>query len=180
MRRERHNFFLCRLFHLSPSTCSTPAANYWSGFGELRKSTFFNKPKSQQTAFFQIPQILSASWHDVVHVPGHISYLGFLLWHLWLSHPPRAHVNTCTQLTHALTNPYTKRKVLSLTKPKGKIYKTKNDNIKKIPPQLYYVTTNTNDKYVPYLLYLMVYKVFGGTPFTATHTHPIFSHFKCL
>ena len=29
------------------------------------------------------------------------------------------------------TNSCTKRKVLSLTKPKGKIYKTKNDNIKK-------------------------------------------------
>ena len=34
--------------------------------------------------------------------------------------------------THALS-----RKVLSLTKPKDKIYKTKNDNIKKIHPQLY-------------------------------------------
>ena len=34
--------------------------------------------------------------------------------------------------THALS-----RKVLSLTKPKEKIYKTKNDNVKKILPQLY-------------------------------------------
>ena len=34
--------------------------------------------------------------------------------------------------THALS-----RKVLSLTKPKDKIYKTKNDNIKKILLQLY-------------------------------------------
>ena len=42
------------------------------------------------------------------------------------------------------TNPCTKRKVLSLTKPIGKIYKTKNDNIKKIPPQLYYTITNWN------------------------------------
>ena len=94
--------------------------------------------ESQLTAFFQIPQILSASGHDVIHVPGHISYLGFLLWHLWLSHPPRAHVNTCAQCVH-LTNPCTKRKVLSLTKQKGKIYKTKNDNIKKISMQLYYI-----------------------------------------
>ncbi len=66
-----------------------------------------SKPKSQLTAFILIPQILSASGHDVIHVPGQISYLGFLLWHLWLSHPPRAHVNTHTQLTHALTNPCT-------------------------------------------------------------------------
>ena len=34
--------------------------------------------------------------------------------------------------THALS-----RKVLSLTKPKDKLYKTKNDNIKKILPQLF-------------------------------------------
>ena len=49
---------------------------------------------------------------------------GFLLWHLFLSHPPRSQVNTCTQCVH-LTNPCTKRTVLSLTKPKGQIYKTK-------------------------------------------------------
>ena len=33
------------------------------------------------------------------------------------------------------------RKVLSLTKPKDKIYKTKNDNIKKILLQLYNINT---------------------------------------
>ena len=42
-----------------------------------------------------------------------------------MTHPPRAHVNTCvqvcTQLTHVLS-----QKVLSLTKLKGKIYKTKS------------------------------------------------------
>ena len=51
---------------------------------------------------------------------------------------PRACVNTCTQCVH-LTNPCTKQKVLSLTKLKGKIYKTKNNNIKKFPPQLHYI-----------------------------------------
>ena len=63
------------------------------------------------------------------------------MWHLWFSHPLHVRVNTCTQLTHALTNPCTKQNVLSLTKPKGKIYKTKSDNIKKIPRQLYYNPT---------------------------------------
>ena len=69
--------------------------------------------------FFSNSKIFSSSGHDV------ISYLGFLLWHLWLSHPPRARMNTCTQCVH-LTNPCTKWKVLSLTKPKGKIYKMKS------------------------------------------------------
>ena len=57
--------------------------------------------------------------------PSPISYLGFLFWHLWTTHPPRVRVNTCahvcTWLTHALS-----RKVLILTKPKDKIYKTKS------------------------------------------------------
>ena len=88
------------------------------------------RSESQLTAFFQIPKVLSASGHDGIHVPGPISYLGFLLWHLWLSHPPRTRVSTYAQCMH-LTNPCTKRKVLSLTQPKGKIYKTKYDNIKK-------------------------------------------------
>ena len=31
--------------------------------------------------------------------PGHISYLGFLFWHLWMTHPPRARVNTCAHVS---------------------------------------------------------------------------------
>ena len=52
-----------------------------------------------------------------------------------IRHPPLCAwtptLNVCTKLTHALS-----RKALSLTKPKGKIYKTKNHNIKKFPAQL--------------------------------------------
>ena len=120
-RRERHNFFLCWLFHLNPTTCGThckllvwpriPSSRFES---QLSRSAF----QSQLTAFFQIPQILSASGHDIIHVHGPISYL-------WLSHPPSARVDTCAQCVH-LTNSFTKRKVLSLTKPKGRIYKTKS------------------------------------------------------
>ena len=89
-----------------------------------------------QLSFFQIPKSSALPGMTSFTSPV-IFYLGFLLWHLWLSYLPHACVNTCTQCVH-LTNPCTKRKVLSLTKPKGKIYKTKK-NIKKIPPQLYYI-----------------------------------------
>ena len=41
-----------------------------------------------------------------------------------MTHPLRARVNTCANV--ALTNPCAKRKVLSLTKPRGQIYKTKS------------------------------------------------------
>ena len=101
--RERHNFFLCWHFHLNPTTCSTPAANYWSGLGELRISTSF------------------------MH----------------------------------LTNPCTKRKVLSLTKPKGKIYKTKYDNIKKISLRNYITC-------VP-----KCRRAYGITVFAYAHLHPL-------
>ena len=106
-------------------------------FLKTRISTLVRSLNLNYLFFFSNFKILSASGHDVIHVPDYISYLSFLLWHLWLSHPPRTRVNTCTQCVH-LTNPCTKRKVLSLTKPKGILYKTKNDNIKKIPLQLYY------------------------------------------
>ena len=56
-------------------------------------------------------------------------------------------VNTCTQCVH-LTNSCTKRKVLSLTKLKGKIYKTKNDNIKKSLRN--YITFRTYRMFVCY------------------------------
>ena len=122
MRRERHDFFNKRVAHfIDPK---------WSRLGETKNRLHSSRLESQLTVIFSNSKILSASGHDVIHVIGPISYLGFLLWHLWLSHPPHACVNTCTQWVH-LTNPCTKRKVLSLTKPKGKIYKTKNDNIKK-------------------------------------------------
>ena len=41
--------------------------------------------KSQLTAFFQNHQEsqLIASGHDVINIPSQISYLGFLLWHLY-------------------------------------------------------------------------------------------------
>ena len=80
----------------------------------LNQLFFFSNPKN--------PQRFQAWRHSRLRF---ISYLGFLWWHLWLSHPPRVRVNTCVQCVH-LTNPRTKRKVPSLTKPKGKIYKTKS------------------------------------------------------
>ena len=46
--------------------------------------------KFQLTVFFSNSQILGASGHDVNHVPGHISYLGFLLWHLIVTSTLRA------------------------------------------------------------------------------------------
>ena len=87
MRRERHNFFLCWLFLLTPPRAAprckllvwprrAPKINFLPLASNLNSLFFFK---------FQNPQPI-ASGNDVIHVPGPISYLGFLLWHLWLSH----------------------------------------------------------------------------------------------
>ena len=57
MRRKRHNFFLCWLFHQTPPRAA-PAANYWSSLGELRKSTcFLYRRISTHSSFYQIPKL---------------------------------------------------------------------------------------------------------------------------
>ena len=123
MRRERHNFFLCWLFHLTP-----PRAAHFVDPNRSRLD-YLPLDSNLNYCFFQISKSSARRFRAWRHSrPRFISYLGFLLEHLWLSHPPCARVNTCTQCVH-LTNPCTKRKVLSVTKPKGKIYKRKNDNI---------------------------------------------------
>ena len=76
---------------------------------------FSNPPKSSVHA--------SGAWchsHPLVNLS-----LGFLFWHQWTTHPPRARVNTCAQVCPELTHVLS-RKVFNLTKPKGKIYKTKS------------------------------------------------------
>ena len=52
---------------------------------------------TQLTAFSQIPKILSPCFRCMTSLtsPGHNSYLGFLFWHLWMTHPLRTRVNTC-------------------------------------------------------------------------------------
>ena len=88
-------------FHRPPTglTEARPNIDYLPLDSNLKKLFFFK---------FQNPQPI-APGHDVIHVPGPISYLGFLLWHLWLSHPLHTRMNTCTQCVH-LTNPCTKPK----------------------------------------------------------------------
>ena len=111
-------------FPSDSTTCSTPAANYWSGLGELRKSSTFVQPRISTNYFFfkfQNPQ-LSRAWS---HLRPRFHFLSVFLWHLWLLYPPPARVNTCAQCGH-LTNTCTKWKIPSLTKPKGKMYKTKS------------------------------------------------------
>ena len=130
MRRERHTIFLCRVFHLLPHHHHHhhhvwhQAANYWSGLGEPRKSTIFSRGRNSTNCFFSN---LSPRFRFVTSpkYPGLNSNLGFLFWHISEWHILSARAWTPALMLH-LTNPCAKRKVLSLTKPKGKIYKTKS------------------------------------------------------
>ena len=63
--------------------------------------------------------------HDVIHIPwSHLQSGIFILTSVNDTSFPCARQHLHSNLH--LTNPFTKRKVLSLTKPKGKIYKTKS------------------------------------------------------
>ena len=49
---------------------------------------------------FSNPKILSPHFQCVTSLtsPGSDSYLGFLFWHLWMTHPLRVRVNTCDNI----------------------------------------------------------------------------------
>ena len=78
---------------------------------------YFSEAGTQLPDFSQISAHDSGAWHHS-HTPGHNSiwdfYFDITEWHI------------LPALMLHLINPCTKRKVLSLTKPKGKIYKTKS------------------------------------------------------
>ena len=117
-------------FYADFSICSTPraalAANYWSGLDEPRKSTFFFRGRKSTLTFSQIPKSsahASGPWrqsHPQVTFPLWDFYFdisdGYIL-------SARAWIPAL--ILHQ-TNPCAKRKVLGLTKPKGKVYKTKS------------------------------------------------------
>ena len=127
MRRERHTIFLCwLLLHHQLSTqpiCSTHSAQsrLASPGSEYRLSR--SEAGTQLTAFSQFSAHASDAWrhsHPLVSILIWDFYFDISEWHI-LS----ARAWTPALMLH-LTNPCAKRKVLSLTKPKGKIYKTKS------------------------------------------------------
>ena len=126
MRRERDTIFLCwLLLHRQLSTRPTRGARsaqsrLASPSSESRLSR--SAVGTQQTDFSQISAHASGAWrhlYPLVSIPIWDFYFDISEWHILST---RAW--TPALMLH-LTNPIAKRKVLSLTKPKGKIYKTK-------------------------------------------------------
>ena len=128
MRREIHNLSMLT-FPSVPNHVRPPAANNWPGLGEPWKSTFFFRSRNSTNWLFSNPPKSSAhasgAWrysHLLVPFPIWGFYFDICEWHIL---PACACAWTPALMLH-LTNPCAKRKVLSLTKPKGKIYKTKS------------------------------------------------------
>ena len=129
--RERGTIFLCWLFRLPQTPCDTRykasvSAKSQPSSSDVRTQLSRSDAGTQPTDFFQISKILRARFRCMTSFtsPGHKSIWDFYFdiseWHIL---PAR----TCTPaLVLHLINPCVKRKILSLTKPKGKIYKTKS------------------------------------------------------
>ena len=83
---------------------------------QTRLPDFFSNPKNL---------LRTLPVHDVIHIPWSYFLSGVsIVTSLNDTSAPRAREHLCSCLH--LTNPREKRKVLSLTKPKGKLYKTKS------------------------------------------------------
>ena len=116
---EWYTIFLCWLFHLPPPRAPpaarprrAPKVNLLLRTLKLNSLTFLKSLKSSAYA--------SGVWrHSHLLVSFPIFYFHICEWRILSA---REHLRWCLHLT----NPCTKRKVLSLTKPKGKIYKTKS------------------------------------------------------
>ena len=128
--RERDTIFLCWLL-LHRQLSNQPTRGARSAQSRLASPSsesrlFRSEAGTQLTAFSQIPKAsayASGAWrhsHPLVSIPIWDFYFDISEWHI-LS------VRAWTPaLMFHLTNPCTKRKVLILTRPKGKIYKTKS------------------------------------------------------
>ena len=127
MRRERDTIFLCwLLLHRQLSTqltCGARRAQIRLASPSSESRLFRSEVETQLNAFSQISAHASGAWrhpHPLVSIYIWDFYFDISEWHI-LS----ARTWTPVLMLH-LTNPCAKRKVLSLTKPKGKIYKTKS------------------------------------------------------
>ena len=94
---KRDTIFLCwLLLHRQLSTqptCSARSAQIRLASPSSESRLSRSEERTQLTAFSQISAHTSGGWHHS-HPLVINSYLGFLFWHLWMTHPLRAPVST--------------------------------------------------------------------------------------
>ena len=129
--REAQSFYAD--FSSAPNHVRPPPQTTGLASVNKRKSTLFFRGRNSNHWLFSNPPL---PVHDVNHIPLVI----FSIWDFYFDisewHNLPVRVWTHALMLH-LTNPCAKRKVLSLTKPKGKIYN-------EIPRSLYYIMWSDN------------------------------------
>ena len=131
-KREAQSFYDDFSICPPPITCGTrrmasASSKSQTSSSDAKTPLFRSDPETQLIDFFSNPQNPPRMFpvHGIIHIPRSYFLSGvsavtslndtFAL-------RTREHLRSCLHLT----NPCAKRKVLSLTKPKGKIYKTKS------------------------------------------------------
>ena len=100
---ERDTIFLCwLLWHRQLSTqptCGARSAQIRLASPSSESRLSFGGRNSTH-CFFSNPRILSPRFRCVTSLTflSLNSYLGFSFWHLWMTHPLRARVNTCVNV----------------------------------------------------------------------------------
>ena len=121
-KREAQSFY--DDFSICPHhTQHPPSSESQPSSSKAKTQPSCSEAETQLSDFFKSPAHASGAWRHS-HPAVTFSIWGFYCdiseWHV-----RSAHAWTPVLMLH-LTNPCAKRKVLSLTKPKGKIYKTKS------------------------------------------------------
>ena len=75
--RDTHNFFLCWLFHLTPTTCGTPPQTTSLASASFGNRLASSKPQISTKSFFSNPKILSPS------IPGITSFTSPVIFPIW-------------------------------------------------------------------------------------------------
>ena len=102
--RERDTILLCWLLlyrQLSTQpTHGTRSAQIRLALPSSECQLSRSEAGTQLTDFSQIPKILKPCFQCMTSLtsPGPNSYLGFLFWHLWMTHPLYARMNTCVNV----------------------------------------------------------------------------------
>ena len=126
MRKERHNLSVLTFPSTPPTTCGTQPQTTGLVSVNPESKPSFSEARTQLTDFFQISKSsahASGAWrhsHPLVPITTWGFYFDISEWHI-LSTRAWTHA-----LMLYLTNSCTMWKVLIITKPKGKIYKTKS------------------------------------------------------
>ena len=171
MRRERDTIFLCwLLLHRQFSTQPTHSARsaqsrLASPSSESRLSR--SEAGTQLTAFSQISAHTSSAWrhpHPQLPITLWDFYFDISEWHT-LSARAWTHALMLHLALSVNVAPCTKRKVLILTKPKGKIYKTKSLR--------HYITNGT--PHFPCLPGWNFAIIVGGVHYTSGELQPAYS-----